>query len=143
MSADEVNVVEIAPCTMSDDEVLKYTQGVRKELVKDLTFGGMPTAEENRKLLLATLKDMDSNALGNKKIKVEEKVGMSQANANALVAEVLRVVGNGDAFVIEGSARTAPSLPDTIGLPNLVPGETDINAKPISYENFAPAQEED
>ncbi|EKD22611.1 MAG: hypothetical protein ACD_84C00038G0008 [uncultured bacterium] len=109
---------------VDEDQVFAYTHSKRKEVVEDLTKAGIPTDPDNVKVLLTALKDMDGQALGRKRIKVEERANSNQADAAALIAKVLAAShGTSPAAIIEGVFHRVPTLPDDIPEPMLIEGE--------------------
>ena len=75
---------------MTEDEVLQYTQTIRKDLVDNIIEGGVPTDNETRYALLTTLGDMDKQAMGNKKI----AASLVGSESDRLVANALIMLGN-------------------------------------------------
>ena len=122
----------------SEDNILAFAQATRKGIVKDLLKAGTPTDPDNVKIVLGALKDMDSQAIGRKRIKVEEKHNDIQAQSAAMIARVLAETNGGDCYkVIEGIAREIPTLPKHIPDPVLVEGETEeISKTNHTYETF-------
>ena len=72
------NVIDTA---ISDDEVLDYTQVMRRKFVNEATVGGskMPTDPKEAKVLLTALSDLDRAALGKKRIKSDEDIAKMSA----------------------------------------------------------------
>lgn len=125
-----------------DDQVLEYTHGIRKQLVGDLTTDGMPKEREDREILLKTLDGMDRSALGNKRIKKDEKMANDDRKAQMLIGQMFKHFGNTNPFtnggnVIDGVSRQI-EIPDTLyDDVELIDGETDIGVGSESFEEFS------
>lgn len=75
---------------MSDqlmNETIEYTQGLRRELIKEIcgTDNKLPTDKDSAKLILSALKDMDSATLGQARARTEER----HANNDELIARTM------------------------------------------------------
>lgn len=140
--SEQTQVAEV----VNDDQVLDYTQGIRRQLIGHLTKDGkMPADLKEQSMLLQTLDGMDRVALGRKRIKVEEKANNNQAAMAGLVAHMLTNVRRGRGLNADGTpiaaagsapARSAPVLSDSIPEPVLVPGETSAAPMRMSWEDF-------
>lgn len=139
--SENVPVVVAEVPVMSDDDVLVYTQGLRKTLITEMTKDGMPGEKGDRMVLLAALGDMDRSALGNKKIGAKERAGQADRQAALLIAAMTGQLGNKSPFEIVPEAGQAegqiPEL-DVSGLQELTlaPGETEIGLSTIGFEDF-------
>lgn len=141
----EQEVVPADGAEMSDEQVVSFTQGVRKKLITTITAGGdrMPTDKGEQMVLLAALGDMDRTALGKMKIGAKERQGAADRDAAMAIAHLTTKFGGRNPFeqgnVIEGQATRVggPEL-DTAGLPTLelVDGETDQGISTQNYEEF-------
>lgn len=126
---------------MSDDDVLFYTQGVRKSLVHEMTKDGLPAEKGDRMVLLAALGDMDRSALGNKKIGAKERAGQADRQAAMLIAAMTGQLGNKSPFEVAPASNQplgrAPVL-DESGLQELTlaPGETEIGLANVGFDEF-------
>ena len=130
-----VTPLELEP----EDDILAYTHSKRKDIVKTLTAKGVPDDPEVIKILLNTLKDMDSQTINRKRIKVDEKTNDVQAQSAAVIAKILSGMTNvttNTTLDISAEYRVIPSLPDSVPLPVLVAGETDIIAATLTYDEF-------
>lgn len=142
----EISIVESEDVEMTDDQILKHTQNIRKRLVNDITKGGleMPTDKDDRQTLLTTLQNMDQQALSNKRI----GVASDAVDADKAAAEALKVIsknfGNLDPFQ-HGGDRVINHTPDTSLLPEveMVPGEGDIGICSETHEEFMRKMEGD
>lgn len=124
---------------------LHYTRSIRGLIVKGIAGDGIPSDPKALGLLMATLKDMDSAALGQMRIKSEEKGQELQAQQQALVREYLSQAGgvrpparqNTDA----GAAPVAPpSLDDSVDTRDFVPGELQQGTVNQTFEEFSAAR---
>jgi hypothetical protein len=135
---------------MSDEQVVSFTQGVRKKLITTITAGGdrMPTDKGEQMVLLAALGDMDRTALGKMKIGAKERQGAADRDAAMAIAHLTTKFGGRNPFeqgnLIEGeSVRVATPELDTTDLPALVlvDGETDQGISTQNYEEFMGSME--
>lgn len=136
MSSTQLPPPEVSP----EDEVLAYTQGMRRRIVNKLTNDGktIPGTESKDILILnQTLDSMDKAALGKMRIKVEEKANQTQEQAAGMIAQLLQKVTSQKPFeVIEGVAREIPQLPESVPAPRLVEGETATVAAQQDFDTF-------
>jgi len=129
---------------LDDDQALAFTQKARRKIVsKILEKGEIPEDKGEQIMLLQALDGMDRAALGNKRIKADEKASDALGDSSALIAQMLtQMAGNvklaksEDIVDVEAKDITAPALPDTIPDPILVPGETTIGAPQLDYDSF-------
>ena len=122
---------------LNDDGVLKYTQGIRKNMVDSILEDGFPTKARDQEVFLKALSDMDSAAHTNKKIGVSEK----QSGVDLLVAQALAEIGNhfGSNNPFEGQANNnIPVELEIAKLPNANPvdGEKDIGVINDKFSDF-------
>lgn len=121
-----MNQIEVIPVLEDEDAILAQTHAVRKQVV-GLLFkdGQLPVEPDDRKLLMSTLKDMDSSALGRKRIKVEEKTNNNQEAAAGIIAQLLQQAAGKRSYQVDVPVdREIPTLGDDIPVPTLVDGET-------------------
>lgn len=138
--SDEANVPSDE---MNDDQILNYTQGIRRQFVEQqVVEGKFPADTKEQTVLLSALADMDRAAINRKRIGVSEK----QAGADALAAQAIArlsrdfgamspfVKGDGDEF--EGELDVPE--PEVGHLPpaEAVPGETDVGINDDTYDDF-------
>lgn len=119
-----------------DDDVLGYTQGIRKKFVEATLAKGFPEDSKDQKVLLTALKDMDSVAINNKRIGASEKQTASDLLVVTALAELSSRLGQTNPF--EGTTEKALPVPDVSRLPvaDTVPGETDIGLSTTNYDEF-------
>lgn len=126
-----------SPARLTDEEVLAYTQGKRKELVEKITANGMPGDKSEQVVLLEALSGMDRAALSTLKMKSEERIGNQQAQAAAFVASVLTQTGRNKVFQVDHPVeREIPSLGNDVPTPQIVDGELDQTATQLDYATF-------
>jgi hypothetical protein len=132
---------------LTDDDILKFTQAKRRELVDVLLAGGMPTDKDGQQMLLQTLGDMDRTALGNKRIGAAEKLAESDRLVADAVLKINRQFGARSPFeaseTVDG--EVIPPTPILEKLPKVetVPGETAIGISDLKYEEFMDSMEKD
>jgi hypothetical protein len=126
---------------LDDDQVLQYTQGLRKQLVTAIVEKGMPEDNKDRMVLLGALADMDRTALGNKRINKDEEIARDDRAAASILARVYETLGGKNPFeqgvTIEGQARQVKLPEKLLEVVEFVDGETDIGISSESYEDFA------
>lgn len=134
--------VQVLPPAMDEDQVLDFTQQTRRFIVDDLTGKGtkLPTDVDQQRRVLQTLDGMDRNALGRKKIKVEEAANQNVAGMTGIVAEMLRRSKDISFFqpgaTNPGATRVAPELGNDLPEPVLVEGELAQSPLQMSFETF-------
>lgn len=124
----------IGEVEFSDDDILRYTQGIRKRFIDEQIQNGFSDDIKAQTILLTALADADRTALSNKKIGASEKVAASDRMVALAIARLRGQLGEVDPFEINEDGKV-PTI-DLNELPptNAVPGETDIG---ISNENYA------
>lgn len=134
---------------VSDDEVLNYSQRLRRGLVDAMTENGtsFPEDTKDRYALLTALSDMDRTAIQNKKIGSVEREGAADRAAAVALAKVIQLAGGNNPFVgktIHETPREIPVL-DESNLEELtmVPGETAIGISSETYTEFMSRMEKD
>lgn len=123
---------------MNDEAIVSFTQRKRKELVDEMTKGGLPTEKGDRIVLLSALVDMDRTAIAKMKIGSQEREGAADRSAALVAAKILSGMGPQMGRVIDSTCtRETPALDDK-DLPELelVPGETDIGLSTLTYEQL-------
>jgi len=129
--ADETN-----EHALTDDDIMRFTQGTRKRFVDEIIKDGFPNNPKDQHVLLNALADMDRTALGNKRIGANER----QAAADALVARAIAQISQqfgGDNPFQQGQGQVptfnAELLPDA----EPAPGETDVGLSDQTYKALA------
>lgn len=132
----------VAPELPPETDVLAYTHHMRVEVLRQMMTGSdgnskLPEDPADRKTIVTVLKDMDGQALGRMRIKVEQQANNNQEAAASLIAQLLNATAGHSAFKVgKPVARPAPVLPSDIPAPVLVEGETETQAMPLNYEEF-------
>lgn len=129
------------PDISEDEDILNYTIARRLDLAANMTAGGrmMPNDNEDRKIYLDNLAGLERIAISRMRIKSDEKVAGSQAEATAYAIAMLAEIGKGGAVVQtipSGAARETPQLPVEIPEPVLVPGEIGTAEENLDYETL-------
>lgn len=126
---------------LTDEDILAMTQGQRQLLVAELTANGVPVTEDDRKLLLTTLADMDRAALGRMRAVVDTKNSGTNSEVAAALAKIAAATGGGNPFA--GVAGAIPAV--EIGLlpppaKPILPGELVTTQSTTTYDEFASAR---
>lgn len=125
---------------LREEEDLRFTRHIRKQLISSMMENGKPPTEtKDRVVLLAALNDMDRVTIGLKKIKTDEGLGNKQLAAAAMLAEVLndsRIKQIGKVDVVEGVTRTLPTFDESCVATDVKPGELDIAPQSETYTAF-------
>lgn len=127
------------PVLVNEDTILAYTHDKRKSIVTQLLAKPDTLNDPDQtKIVLSALKDMDTAALGRKRIKVEEKASLNQEATAGLIARLLAATSSIKPYQSDiPSNKAAPVLGADIPEPVLVIGETSvIGATQQSYETF-------
>ncbi len=135
MSADNVEQ------TLTEDQVLAYTQNKRKTIVDVLMENNrIPADRGEMALLVQALDGLDRAALGSKRIKADEKASEVTAGSAAAIARLLTELGSRNKHsvddITDAVPREAPVLGNHIPDPVLVPGEIDVAGPQLDYESF-------
>jgi hypothetical protein len=133
MASDEEIITEAK--NFSDDDLLKFSQGVRKRFINTITKTGFPEDPKEQRVLLQALSDMDKQSLGNKAIGASEK----QSESDLLVARALSNLGShfGTVNPFEGEGKEIPKLEDgSLPVIEIAPGETDVGLSDENYDGF-------
>jgi len=124
----------------TEDQILDYVHEQRKRIVDAVIPIASPVTNDPKMLGIAlqTLDGMSRDALGKKRIKVEEQTNASQEAATGLIATMLRRMGDIKPFQsATPQPRSAPvTLPSDLPPPVLVEGETATIAAQSDYESF-------
>lgn len=125
--------------TLTDDDVLNYTQQVRRQLVGEMTANGMPTDKGDRMVMLTALADMDRTAQGNKKIGAKEKNTAAALQAAEIFSRLMDKLGDNSPFEARSIIEHAP-VPQLSAPPldssEMAPGETAIGVSDENYDAF-------
>lgn len=125
---------------LNDDAVLERTQAIRMRLLDALTAGeNIPTDKDTVSLILQTTADADRAALGNKRIKSDDKNADADRLAAKAIASIYNKVGNTNPFEVPVGESTTrvPEHPETLleGV-EPKPGELDQGVSTLSFDSF-------
>lgn len=141
MENDEIPNVETEEpdSHLEDDQVLVYTQKIRRSGVKSLLAqGDLPAADKDRTLLFSVLNDMDRSALTNKRIKTDSESSKNMAGSAAVIANLLQNIKVNDAVytgVVPAGFR-APKIGDDVELPPVSKTELNQGTSTVTFEDF-------
>jgi len=130
---------------MGDDQVLDFTQRWRVMMINKLTNNGqaLPMEAKDVAALDGVLSSLDRQALGKKRIKVEEKGNKNAEEGMKLISAVLGKIGSNDVFAgVTGDKNIVrETIPASYEELDLVPGELDIGITDMKYEDFVKEDE--
>lgn len=129
-----------APALDHLDEDLDYARSIRKQYVGALVAKGDALLDDPEKfgMLNDLLTGLDKSSLARKKIRVESAQQQTNAQAAAIIAQLLSghdvtLIGNGHGSRDPAIVEQLPDRPDAI---KFVPGELDQGVIPIDYNAF-------
>jgi len=70
---------------LSNEEMLNFSQKIRKELVSDMTRAGMPADKDERSTLLQALRDMDQTSVNRLRLDVDKENNAGNRAAQEIV----------------------------------------------------------
>ena len=114
-----------------------HRQAIIEQLIKE-NDNKYPTDPKELKVFLQALSDMSRDALGNKRIKVDEKANNIMEQNKQIAAEILRTITPGKSVNnTAGTGRAAPIVStDDIPKPVFVDGEIEITGSGDNYQSF-------
>lgn len=141
---DQVQVVAapvIDGASMTEDQVLALTQGIRVGIVRTLTTkaaitGGLPGDSEDRDALFKSLEGLDKSALTRKRIKADQEQATGVTHAVGLISQLLRQAKSNYGNTIDDATREIPVLGNQVPEPVLVQGELDQAPAQLDYDSF-------
>lgn len=126
--------------TMSDDDIIRLTQGQRKKLLDHYTEKGIPNTIEEQEALMKLLADMDRTALGNKRVKTDEKLAGTNELVAQAITDVIKHFGGKDPFANNTTGVIIDALPEPdvklLPVANPVPGEMSIGIETHDFNDF-------
>lgn len=129
--------VVVQPNEMSDDEILNYTQGIRKQFIEHVTSEGFPSKPREQEVFLSALADMDRVATNNKRIGASERASAADMMVAQTIMQVTEHFGAANPFERGGSMVNGPLIdPARLPEPEPVPGETDVGISGEKYDEF-------
>lgn len=130
-------MTEIIPEALTDDAALAYTQQMRQRIVQEIAGEAVPKDADTQKILLAVLDGMDRNALGTKRLKVEDKNSDADRKAAMLIAEMQTQLGIVNPFQFGVIGGATPSHPEQLVDDfTIVPGELDDTPITSNFKDF-------
>ena len=114
------------------DQDIDFYEGVRRKVVDKMVSKGVPSDPEEIRLLLQAVDGGSRTALGRKKSAADDESNRIGGNIADTMAELLR---NSPTVKQQRERGNMPSVPDA----DLVPGETDVGTKDVSYGAMRPA----
>lgn len=128
------------------DSQLAQTNDIRFKVIHDLTHNKttgqfiVPDDPKIQSTLLKALDGVDKNALGIKRIKVEDKAAESNAAVAGMIAELYKEVGhrerNNTTATEVPTDYKPPALGADIPPPPILEGQTAVGVAQDSYESF-------
>lgn len=129
----DVNAVLSGEIDTTPENIVNMTQIVRTGILRKMTDHGtrLPTDEDELKMTLTLLKDMDHTALTTSKLNIEEKRANSAGQVAAVADAIL-------AKMTLGAANVKSDIESTIDLPevDLLDGELDQGEKSLNPDTW-------
>ena len=122
---------------LSAESLLKYSQRVRKDLVQEITRGGMPDDKGDRQVLLQALHDMDQTSVNRMKLDVDKENSANARQAQEIVDRLFGVNPYG-LRARPGEERTELPAPPDDELPevDIDEGEKEIGLQSETSKDF-------
>jgi hypothetical protein len=122
---------------LSAEGLLRYSQGVRKNLVKSMTTRGLPEDKADRQVLLQALHDMDQTSVNRLKLDVDRENTASGKAVQELVERLAQINPRGLSVTPGEEVDRIPTpalgeIPET----NVGDGETDIGVRQETSKEF-------
>lgn len=127
--------------SMTDDQVLRLTQGIRVNIVRELTKkaaanGGLPGDMEDREALFKQLDGLDKLAISRKRIEADREQSTGVSQAVGLISQLLRQSKSHYGDLPDAADREPPRLDNSVPAPELVFGETEVEPPQLDYNSF-------
>lgn len=126
---------------ISEDQIMVYTHGIRKNIVtKMMENGNVPGDTKDIQTLAGVLNDMDRTAISVKRIKSDEQGTNAMVfGGAALVAKLLMGLNTKNVAVDNTNIPNykPPVLGNDLPQQPIIPGEMDVGTSTINYEEFA------
>ena len=124
---------------LDEDQVLVYTQSLRKKVINKLMSDGkVPGDIRELDLLKGVLSDMDRTALTSKRIKSDDDNNKANGGGAALIAKLLQSFKTSDIVntdEVSGNFKS-PTVDDSVSLPSLTPGELHQGTATGTFDDF-------
>lgn len=131
------------------EQEIAYTQSIRKQIIQKKIEGGIPSDNDEIKILLSALKDHDTTTLTDRKNRIDESTSKSSADIATAFAQFVKMQNNANPFERnpDGTAITAvdddvptAAIPqvdeERLGEFDLVQGEEEIGVIIEDSESF-------
>ena len=129
---------EVEESLGDSQQLLNYTQRIRRDLVKDMTTRGMPEDKDERGTLLQALRDMDTTSVQRLKLDVDQQAVDNDRQAQEIVRRLSQNKPRGLAVEDPSHYRHDTPKPDESALPETesVDGETYIGLEQEDAKSF-------
>jgi polyhydroxyalkanoate synthesis regulator phasin len=117
---------------MEDQRLLAKTISIREKIVDEMLKDGTPTTKENREFFLRTMEGLEHTVLTKSKIKVDEQNSQNQSKTQEMVANLLLRLST----IPSDTRNDTPSLPSSVTLTDMVPGEISTDGNKTTYDEF-------
>lgn len=127
----------VADDQVGSEELLNFSQRIRKKLVIEMTDGGLPTGEDSQKMLLAALRDMDRTSVDRLKVDVDNARLQNDREVQEMVRRIHEQVPKGLASgtTIDHRPDPEPNL-EELPEPDFVEGEMDVGVNTENAKAF-------
>jgi len=134
MGHANLNAEEDTVFNSEDTSILLNNRRIRTMMLTSLIKDGKPpVTNEDQKLALALMKDLDGEVLTRAKIKVASKTEQGLTNLTTLVGKALASYRPAEHVPVASDKR---QLPGSIKPSNVVPGEMDVGMLPLTIEDI-------
>jgi hypothetical protein len=121
----------------TEEDILKFTQGIRLTAVKEiLSDGKMPDEKDGQNFLAKMLDGMDKQAINVIRAKIEKSNGDNNAAAIEAVAAALKDKALTQIYTSTGIVGTVKSLPELTEVFEALPGEFEVGASSQTCAEF-------
>ena len=95
-------LVEVEPeaVEMNYVQSLDWSQGIRRRIVAKKLQNGVPSDNDEIKILLSTLKDHDSTAISDRRNRIDESTSQSSAEIALAMVEMVKQQANQNPFAV-------------------------------------------
>lgn len=121
---------------LEDKRRLELTLATREKIITSVMKDGIPGDTSSRDFLIQALDGLDRTLLAKTKIKSDNENNKSQQETTKIIAEALRRSSGKSMIDI---TPINPVLDNSIVVDDLVPGEKDIGAPLLSYDDIMKA----
>lgn len=113
------------------EATLRFSQGLRRQIVGALTKGGVPTDKDSVDMILRSLKDMDATAINDRKNNIDQGMADSSKTVAEAMREFVTLQMNRNPFERTPDGEAKPTTVPTVDLEKLgdfelVAGEDEI-----------------